>query len=244
MFAAPSDSASISAVFNPIEYTITYNAGEGTQTGSGTTEFTVESDTLVLPGAEREHYDFVGWYDGNNPVTADGFVFPPRDLTLTARYTPHEYVLTYDLNYDGAADETDTFTLLDYETFALKDAPDVMRPGDWYFDGWYTSADGRRSGHLNLGAYRYDRVRALDGRLYRDLYGRRRDRFHRAGQIGRTGVGAGRPAEERTHVRRLDAGWAVVRFCGGGYGEHNAHGRVYAHRVYGDVCHRRDGNGG
>lgn len=142
VFAAPSDSASISAVFNPIEYTITYNAGEGTQTGSGTTEFTVESDTLVLPGAEREHYDFVGWYDGNNPVTADGFVFPPRDLTLTARYTPHEYVLTYDLNYDGAADETDTFTLLDYETFALKDAPDVMRPGDWYFDGWYTSADG------------------------------------------------------------------------------------------------------
>lgn len=142
VFAAPSDSASTSAVFNPIEYTITYNAGEGTQTGSGTTEFTVESDTLVLPGAEREHYDFVGWYDGNNPVTADGFVFPPRDLTLTARYTPHEYVLTYDLNYDGAADETDTFTLLDYETFALKDAPDVMRPGDWYFDGWYTSADG------------------------------------------------------------------------------------------------------
>lgn len=142
VFAAPADSASVSAVFNPIEYTITYNAGEGTQTGSGTTEFTVESDTLVLPGAVREHYDFVGWYDGNNPVTADGFVFPPRNLTLTARYTPHEYVLTYDLNYDGSADETDTFTLLDYETFALKDAPDVMRPGDWYFDGWYMSADG------------------------------------------------------------------------------------------------------
>lgn len=87
----------ISATFAPIEYTIVYELGGGENAAENPATYTVESDTIVLAAPQREHYEFAGWYSGNELVTsiAAGSM---GDLTLTARWTAVRYTIGYEFN--------------------------------------------------------------------------------------------------------------------------------------------------
>ena len=146
----------LTAKWQAVGYTIFYE-GLGGGTHSNATEYTIESDTIVLQGASREGYDFVGWYDGEQKVTeiATG---SHGDIVLTAKWQIVEYSVDYDL--DGgvnAAGNPSSYTVLTLGgadgSIALADPSKVVvdyaSNGDGSFEvaqnvytflGWYKDA--------------------------------------------------------------------------------------------------------
>lgn len=101
----------VEAVYTAIVYGIEY-VGLEDGTHSNASEYTIESETIVLQDASRVGYDFVGWYDGEQEVTeiASG---SHGDIVLTAKWQIAEYSVDYDL--DGgvnAASNPSSYTVL------------------------------------------------------------------------------------------------------------------------------------
>ena len=101
----------VEAVYTAIVYGIEY-VGLEDGTHSNASEYTIESETIVLQDASREGYDFVGWYDGEQEVTeiASG---SHGDIVLTAKWQIAEYSVDYVL--DGgvnAASNPSSYTVL------------------------------------------------------------------------------------------------------------------------------------
>lgn len=59
-FVMPDSDVEITALFEPVEYTITYDVDGGEHNNPG--NYTVE-DNIILEPAEKEGYEFLGWYD-------------------------------------------------------------------------------------------------------------------------------------------------------------------------------------
>ena len=62
-FTMPTSDISVYTIWTPIEYTISYDLGDGELPAgkSNPTTYTIESDTIVLVNPEREGYVFTGW---------------------------------------------------------------------------------------------------------------------------------------------------------------------------------------
>ncbi|MCL2863553.1 MAG: InlB B-repeat-containing protein [Methanimicrococcus sp.] len=131
----------IHATFVLAVYNITYN---GLATGDVNTlnplTFTITDLPITLEDAERDGYNFDGWYDaatGGNLVT-DITTIGDKELWAVFDTTPIEY----DIIYNGL--ET-TDTNANPDTFDVTDLPfsliDAERDG-YNFDGWYDAATG------------------------------------------------------------------------------------------------------
>ena len=101
----------LTARWELITYTIVYD-GLMDGTHYNASEYTIESDTIVLQDASRVGYDFVGWYDGKQKVSEieSG---SHGDKTLTAKWQIQEYSVDYVL--DGgvnAASNPSSYTVL------------------------------------------------------------------------------------------------------------------------------------
>ena len=68
-----------------IEYTITYNCGQGTVAEGSVTTYTVE-DYVVLPEAELHYYFFDGWTDAAGAAVTEIAKGSTGNLTLTANW--------------------------------------------------------------------------------------------------------------------------------------------------------------
>lgn len=91
-----SDTA-VEAVFGAKTYTINYVLDGGKNSGGNPAEYTVESDTIVLSPAEKEHYTFAGWYSGEEKIESIE-AGSAGDITLTARWELMRYEIVYELN--------------------------------------------------------------------------------------------------------------------------------------------------
>ena len=84
----------ITASWRAKEYTIAYDAAGGSVEGSS---FNISYDkkyTLATPS--RENYEFLGWYYGDKRV--DDLTWSvPANATLTAKWDPCKYTVSYDL---------------------------------------------------------------------------------------------------------------------------------------------------
>ncbi len=134
--------ATVTAMYNPIEYTITYAVEGGTADSGNPTSYTIVSPALTLKGASREGYTFQYWTDQNNnriSVIASGSY---GNLVLTAHFvlTSSQYVeVTY---YDGytrltamAVYKGEGEATLDPTTYNAPDkAGYTFTQGDWYTD--------------------------------------------------------------------------------------------------------------
>ena len=141
----------LTARWEIIYYSITYNTDGGTMPDSYMRTFTAESKLpYTLPVPKKLGYDFAGWYEtadfSGQPITEipeNGL----RDYTLYAKYTvdntPH--TLTYDLNYDGAP--TTTQQVITGENVKLI-TPE--RRG-YEFSGWYYNGN-----KITDGIWKYD----------------------------------------------------------------------------------------
>lgn len=81
---------------------------------------------------QKDGYDFAGWYDSNDkkvdkiPTSAD------KDLTLTGKWTPVEYKVTFENTKDAANENAVSFTI---ESGTITLLP--LEKAGYIFDGWY-----------------------------------------------------------------------------------------------------------
>lgn len=110
----------------PESFTITFDS----KGGSAVEPITVlDGGQAQEPAAPtKEHYDFLGWYIGENQYTFGDTVV--RDIALTAKWAPKEYEITFD-----ADNGESSFTLISVwgEDFTV---PIPKREG-YNFLGWY-----------------------------------------------------------------------------------------------------------
>ena len=91
-------------------------------------------------------YTFAGWYTDEecteeNKWTTDS-TMPSEKLTLYAKWNENNYMVNYDLNYDGAQNPTDrNRNNVHWNDANLLPSGSFTREG-YIFDGWYTQSTG------------------------------------------------------------------------------------------------------
>ena len=134
------DDITVDAVYTAIVYGIEY-VGLEDGTHSNVSEYTIESETIVLQDASRVGYDFVGWYDDEQEVTeiASG---SHGDKTLTAKWQAIVYDITYE--YDDTIGDVAEGDALK-ESYTIEDDFDFISlecfTEGYHFAGWYTEKD-------------------------------------------------------------------------------------------------------
>ena len=123
-------------------YSVTFVDNKGGTNPNTVKTYTIESSDISLKDATLNAYDFDGW---ESSITGQVITKIAKgsygDLTLTAKWTPHPYVLTYK-NADGATNNNPaTYTIEEKSDITLKNA---TKPG-YAFRGWW-SKDGTADG--------------------------------------------------------------------------------------------------
>lgn len=124
----------VTAVYAPVPYAITYELGEGVNPLSNVEEYTVET-ALRLAAPSRTGYDFEGWYTDaqyQEQVTAieQGTT---GDVTFYAKWSPTQYQITYTLG--GRADNTANPAQYTLESDTIRLA--APERAGYLFIGWY-----------------------------------------------------------------------------------------------------------
>lgn len=122
------------------EYTITYHNVEGVNNTNATT-YTVQSDDIDIAVVTKVGYSFDGWYsDGAfTQVAADKILKGSTgNLDFYAKWTPIEYVITYNLFGGSYVGEGNPGNYNIEQEITLK-TPE--REG-YVFGGWYTLSEG------------------------------------------------------------------------------------------------------
>lgn len=130
------------------EFQLSFNTNGGTQ--SVATQMIRNGDTISLPTAEREGYEFAGWEDANGNLHTGEYIMPIGDITLTAKWkekSAYAIYITEDqsLRFVQSADAitpgylykgmtvTDVFTGFDTATYRMKEQVPWW-DGRWYND--------------------------------------------------------------------------------------------------------------
>ncbi|MCM1514775.1 MAG: InlB B-repeat-containing protein, partial [Anaeroplasma bactoclasticum] len=141
------------AKWEKIDYTIEYNLNGGTNHSDNPLVYNIETDTITLFPATKSYYTFDGWYIGDIKVETiqKGTI---GNQTLTAKYTPIEYTITYDL--DGGMTTNQNYYTIESETIVLSDAAKA----NYHFIGWFDSENHQvteipagTTGNIELTAY-------------------------------------------------------------------------------------------
>ena len=133
----------LSAVWNPIEYTISFAPGGGSGTMGDVTLKYDESVKLPTCGFSRTGYTFNGWSFGGNNFADGAYVDNLSDtdgdeVVLTATWLANKYTVKFSSN--GGEGEMDSAELT-YDSSAALPANSFTRFG-YKFVGWATDADG------------------------------------------------------------------------------------------------------
>jgi uncharacterized repeat protein (TIGR02543 family) len=127
------------AKWTPVTYTITYYLNDGANNTGNPASYTIESETITLAAAARDHYNFAGWYDDsefNGGAVTEIPQGSTGEVTLYAKWTPVDYPITYHL-YEGTNNPGNpaSYTI---ESAAITLA-DPTR-GGFDFAGWYDNS--------------------------------------------------------------------------------------------------------
>lgn len=95
------------------------------------------SDAVTLPTITRNHYTFLGWFDGETKYeTVDANT---EVKTLTAKWQGEAHKIEFDMNYEGATGAPEAITTLEYGK-TVGDLPTATREG-YTFEGWFLDAE-------------------------------------------------------------------------------------------------------
>ncbi len=121
----------IKAVYSQLEYNITFQSNGGSEVAA--INNLTYNEVLNLPTPIYQDYDFLGWYAFGELVQT-GDTMPAKDLYLTAKWEPHEYLLSFDSN-SGSVIENQYYYFDDDVTTL----PTPIKTGytfiGWEFDG-------------------------------------------------------------------------------------------------------------
>ena len=130
-----SSDITIFAVWEKIDYTISYNLNGGNNNVLNPATYTIESNTINFEVPSRTGYTFNGWYEESTFDTQITQVVNGShgDITLYAKWTPIVYDITYTLN-------SGTNNINNPNTYTIETATfDLETPTRDYYDfvGWY-----------------------------------------------------------------------------------------------------------
>lgn len=136
--------ATLYALWETVEYTVTYVSDGETITVDGCPDFyTVESEDASLSEPTKAGYTFAGWYTTSTFAAGTEITKLPGDhaenLTLYAKWEEDVYTIRYDLGEaSGATNPNKSLTkVAKGEVITLKPASAT----GWIFEGWALSAD-------------------------------------------------------------------------------------------------------
>ncbi len=112
------------------DYVIRYNGVEGA-INNNVNSYKITTGNIIFNKPQKNGYKFVGWFDGENEITEipSGSV---GDVTIEARWTVIEYVITYS-NTKNAENNNSTIYTVVSDTILLED---VYKDG-YEFEGWF-----------------------------------------------------------------------------------------------------------
>ena len=123
-----------SAQWEPNRYTVTFDPAGGS---SAVTSKTVTyGKTASFPTPTKDAYAFSGWYRGNEKISS-GTWSTASDVTLTAKWTPVSYTITYDLGNVPASNGNRTSYTIETNAFSLG----ALSYKGCVFEGWYKDSD-------------------------------------------------------------------------------------------------------
>lgn len=119
------------AIYEPIQYTVTFDSNGGTPVNSQTALFGQKITEPVNP--EKANYVFTGWYTESNLSVLWNFANDTieRDVTLYAGYVPVKYTLTFESNGGSSVASQQ----VPFGSRAVK--PSQPSRGGFVFAGWY-----------------------------------------------------------------------------------------------------------
>ena len=142
-FTMPTSNVTVTASFQPITYTITYNNVEGaTFAASNPVSYTVESEAITLNNPIKTGYTFGGWTGTNLDGITQTVTIPSGstgDRAYTANWTTHTYSVQF--NGNGATDGEMSAQSFTYDEPKELTANAYTRTG-YHFNGWNTQATG------------------------------------------------------------------------------------------------------
>ena len=94
--------------------------------------------SYTLPTPTREYYGFNGWYDADGNKWVDGIYSVDSNISLTARWTPDSYTITYVLN-NGTNNPSNPSNYTVEDNIVLLDA---SRTG-YSFQGWFNESHNK-----------------------------------------------------------------------------------------------------
>ena len=124
---------SLSVVFKPIVYNITYNGLEDATITDNPSSYTVESDTITLNNPTKTGYAFSGW-------STDGAATPAKDVKIDQgsmgdkAFTANWVIYTYTVTFNEGCKTTKV--PVDYAHRVGR--PDNPSRDGYRFGGWYT----------------------------------------------------------------------------------------------------------
>lgn len=132
------------AVFEPIEYTVTFNPGDGSsvEPTSKKVKFNTAYGTLPTPSA-KAGYTFAGWYNSKDEqVLPSSKKTSASDETLTAKWNEIKYTIHFvdDEQHQAPADAF--YSVADGHMPALPASTYLLQKTDKYFAGYYTQLNG------------------------------------------------------------------------------------------------------
>ena len=123
------------AIYEIVEYSITYELDGGTNSESNPEKYNVENN-VIFANPTKTGYTFVGWYlDSEHQTAILSTNGKYENLTLYAKWEANTYTVTF--NNNGST-STQTFTY-DQEQALTKNDTDIL---GYVFTGWATTPGG------------------------------------------------------------------------------------------------------
>ncbi len=119
------------AIWEPIDYSITYNLDGGTHNNIST--YNIESSTITLTDATKIGYSFEGWYSDNEfknqivCINSGSY----GNLDIYAKYSANKYIVTLNAPHSDLNQHTIEFTYNQHYELPI---PTI--DGEWIFVGW------------------------------------------------------------------------------------------------------------
>ncbi len=120
------------------EYTVTFQIeGEADQTDTYTSDAV---NAIAFPTApNKTYFEFVGWFNGEDEVTAEGFDYTAGNLTLVAKYEEIKYAVVWNTN-GGTITETEYtkyITISDVNGGSIVISVPTVEKEGYLFGGWF-----------------------------------------------------------------------------------------------------------
>ena len=152
-FTMGSSNVTISASWNVINYTITYNLNGGS--GNNPSSYNIDTTTFILTNPTKTGYTFNGWTgsNGSSPQTSVTISKGSQgDKTYTANWTAKTYTITYNCNGGSGSTASSSHTydvaknLSSNGCYKITEGTSGMV---YYMAGWSTSSSASAATYTN-----------------------------------------------------------------------------------------------